>query len=327
MSKNSHNNNEDQEIDLGAVSKKIGDSYRNFNRSIFKAIQFCMKKKYILGSLFILGVGLGIYLDDTQKVYDHKVIVKANFGSADYLYSKVELLNSKIKERDTMYLKSIGIQNPKKIVKIEIEPIVDVYKFVENREQNFEMLKLFAEDGDLKKIVEENITSKNYPYHIISYTTKNPTSAEKTLNPLMNYFNNSPYFKSLQNEYVNNTKLKMQANEITLSQIDAILNKIGTSNEGKNDRMVFNSGDSQLDDVLKTKDEMQRQQGYFKVALIEETKIIKDVSSIINKKNTEAVNGKMKLVLPFLFCFLYIFIFLFRKNYKKFKSKIQAKTN
>ncbi len=320
MSTNSHKNNEDQEIDLSMVSKRIGGFFRNLNTSIFLGIQFCFKKKWILGPLFIAGIALGMYLDDTSKIYDHQIIVKPNFGTVDYLYSKVELLNSKIRERDTLYLKSIGIKKPKKLSKITIKPVLDVYKFVENKEQNFEMLKLFAEDGDLKKIVEENMTSKNYMYHQISYITRDSTSAEKTLNPLLAYFNNDDYFKILQKENLNNIMLKMQANEITLAQIDAILNKTGSTNNGNNDKMVFNSGDSQLDDVLKTKDEMQRQQGYFRIALIEGTKIIKDISSTINKKNTESVNGKMKLVLPFLFIFLYIMIYLFIENYKKQKA-------
>lgn len=319
MSTNSHKNNEDQEIDLSMVSKRIGGFFRNLNTSIFLGIQFCFRKKWILGPLFILGIALGMYLDDTSKIYDHQIIVRPNFNSTDYLYAKVELLNSKIKERDTLYLKSIGIKNPKKIAKITIKPVLDVYKFVENKEQNFDMLKLFAEDGDLKKIVEENMTSKNYAYHLISYITRDTTTEDKTLNPLMAYFNNDDYFKIIQKESLNNTMLKMQANEITLAQIDAILNKTGTATDSKSG-MVFNSGDSQLDDVLKTKDEMQRQQGYFRIALIEGTKIIKDISNTINKKNTESVNGKMKLVLPFLFIFIYIITYLFIENYKKQKA-------
>lgn len=319
MSKNSHQNTEDQEIDLAMVSKKIGGYYKGFNRSIFRGIQFIIRKIVIIGILFVLGIALGIYLDSSQKVYDNQVIVKPNFGSIDYLYAKVELLNSKIKERDTAYLKNMGIKYPKKLVKIEIEPVVDVYRFIDSKDENFQMLKLLAEDGDLKKIVEENLTSKNYPYHIISYTTEGMTSSDMTLNPLIAYFNNSPYYKILQKQYTENRLQKIQQNEITLKQIDAILNKIGTTSDGRNDRMVFNSGDSQLDDVLKTKDKMEQLQGYFKIELIEGTQVIRSISNLLNKKNTESVNGKMTLILPFLFVILYILSFLFVRNYKKQK--------
>ena len=59
--------------------------------------------------LFLIGAGLGYYLDKTTNVYDHQLIVTPNFGSSDYLYAKVEQLNAKIKEEDTLFLKAIGI--------------------------------------------------------------------------------------------------------------------------------------------------------------------------------------------------------------------------
>lgn len=320
MGKNSNKNNDEQEIDLSEVSKKVGGFFRNLNLSIFQGIQFILKKIIIISILFIIGIALGIYLDDTNKSYDHTIIVRPNFGSVDYLYAKVELLNSKIKEGDTVFLKKMGIKYPKRITKIEIKPILDVYRFVDNKDRNFELLKLFAEDGDIKKIVEENVTSKNYIYHTITYTTKSLTSPERSLTPIMNFLNDDPYFKIIQKENLYNTQIKMQANEITIGQINAILDKLGNSNDGKNDRMVLNNGDSQLANVLTTKDELLQQQGYYRIVLIEGTKIIKDISNTINKRNVESVNGKMKLILPFLFVFIYILIYLFSKNYKKQKS-------
>ena len=131
MSTNSHNN-DNQEVDLTMISKGIGNFFQNINTSIFKAIQFSLKHKIIIGFLFVLGAGLGVYMDTTYKTYDHQIIVQPNFGSTDYLYSKIDLIESKIKESDTVFLKSIGIQNPSKLVKIEIKPIIDIYKFINN---------------------------------------------------------------------------------------------------------------------------------------------------------------------------------------------------
>ena len=328
MSTNSTKNNEDQEIDLAMVSKKIGGFFQNLNTSIFKAIQFCLKKKIIIGTLLILGVGIGMYLDNSQKTYDHQIIVMPNFGSTDYLYSKVELLNSKIKEGDTMFLKRIGIKDPKKISKLEIKPIIDVSRFIENKEENFEMLKLLAEDGDLKKIVEEDLTSKNYTYHLISYSTKGMSTVEKTVKPLMAYFEESEYFKIVQKEYLNNTILKMKANDLTIGQIDGILNQSsnsGIGNNTKNDKMVFYTGDTQLNDVLKTKDELLKQQAYYRIALIDFTKIVKVISLTNNKINTKSLNGKQKIILPLLFIFIYILIYFFGAFYRK--QSLLAKQN
>ena len=108
---------------------------------------------------------MGLFLDTTNKTYDHQIIVQPNFGSTDYLYSKIDLLNSKIKENDTVFLQKIGILDPSKLSKIEIKPIVDVYKFIATDEKNFDLLKLMAEDSDIKKILEEMLQAKTT--HII----------------------------------------------------------------------------------------------------------------------------------------------------------------
>ncbi len=45
-----------------------------------------------------------------------------------------------------------------------------------NNEQNFELIELMAENGDLKKIVKETTTSKNYNYHTIYFDKRNNQS-------------------------------------------------------------------------------------------------------------------------------------------------------
>ena len=200
MSNTPQINPNDQEIDLGQLSKKIGQKVQSFIDWLFDGILFVRRNIVVIGVLFVLGVGCGFYLDTKNKVYDHQVIVTPNFGSTDYLYSKVNLIEAKVKEGDTVFLKQIGIKNPKKFSKIEIEPIVDVYRFINNSTQNFEMLKLMAEDGDLKKIVEDNLTSKNYTFHTISFTTKDITSENNTLRPLLDFLNDSDYYKKVQKE-------------------------------------------------------------------------------------------------------------------------------
>ena len=137
MSTNTQNN-DNQEIDLSQVSRKIGDFFEGISTKIFKAILFFKRNIVWIGILFVLGVGLGFYLDKTTKVYEHQIIVTPNFGSNSYLYSKVNLLKSKIAEGDTVFLKNIGFKNVKDISKIEINPILDVYEFVGSDSNNFE---------------------------------------------------------------------------------------------------------------------------------------------------------------------------------------------
>ena len=317
MSTNSHNN-DNQEVDLTMISKGIGNFFQNINTSIFKAIQFSLKHKIIIGFLFVLGVGLGVYTDTTYKTYDHQIIVQPNFGSTDYLYSKIDLIESKIKESDTVFLKSIGIQNPSKLVKIEIKPIIDIYKFINNSDLNFELLKLIAEDGDIKKIVEEKATSKNYTYHIISFSTKKLTSTKKTIEPLLKFLNNSDFYTKIQKEYVANVHLKMKENDITIAQIDSFLNNFSNStNNPKSNNLVYYNENSPLNAVIETKGKLVIEQGNHRISLVGYDKIIKENSEIINIENNKSVNGKKKLVLPLLFIFLFIIVQYFISFYKK----------
>jgi hypothetical protein len=319
MNKNEPNNQEDQEIDLTQISKKIKSFFEGINTLIFKCIQFFVKKVAVISILILVGVGLGMFLDETQKTYDHQIIVTPNFGSTDYLYSKINLLESKIKERDIVFLKEIvGIKKPIEILKIEIKPITDVYKFIENKTENFELIKLMAEGGDIKKIVEDNLTSKNYPLHTITFKTNKTTNDIETVQPILNYLNETDYYKKIQKETVNNVQIKMIQNDTIISQINSVLNGFSNMVNGaqKSDKLVYYNENTQLNDVIKTKEALINEQGNHRVELVGLNKIIKDNSSTLNIENTNSVNGKLKLVLPVLFLFLFILIHLFMAYYK-----------
>lgn len=323
MSTSPQTNQNDQEIDLGQLSKKIGEKVQSFVDWMFDGFLFIIRNKFIIGGLFILGTGLGFYMDKTIKEYDHQVIVTPNFNSTDYLYSKINLINSKIKERDTVFLKKIGIKKPKRISKIEVEPIVDVYRFVGDNERNFEMLKLMAEDGDLKKIVEDNLTSKNYQFHLISYVTEEVSTEEEILNPLLGYLNESEFYKKVQKEYVNNINIKIKENDSIISQIDGILNQFSKAvgSNQKSDKLVYYNENTQLNEVIKTKEALINEQGSKRLELITSDKIVKENSYTLNIENRKALNGKKKLILPFLFVGLFLLFGAFRAFYRRQLAK------
>lgn len=328
MSKNSNKNLEDQEIDLAIISKKISGFFLKINASIFKSIQFFIKKSKIILVLIFIGFGLGLYLDKSNKIYDHKIIVQPNFESTDYLYSKIELLGSKIKEKDTAFFKAIGINDSDRLLNIKIMPVIDIYKFIESGgAQNFELFKLMAEDGDIKTILEERATSKNYTYHQISFSTKSLTSTKKTIIPILNYLNKSDFYTKIQKESIYNVNAKIKANDIVSKQIDGFLDGFTSkiNNSTKSEKLIYYNENTQLNDAIETKIRLINEQGNLRIYLVSLDKIIKDSSSTINVENTKLINGKMKLVLPLLLIFIFILIHFFIGFYKKqqkiFKNK------
>ncbi len=321
MSSNVPQNTDNQEIDLSQISKKISNGFESLLMALFNGILFLKRNLIWIIGLFIIGVGLGYYLDTTSKVYDNQLIVMPNFGSNDYLYSKVEQLNAKIKEKDTVFLKQIGIKQVDNFKKIEIEPIIDAYRFINNTSENFNLIKLMAEDGNIQKILEDKVTSKNYFYHLVKFTTSEITSEDKTVQPILNFLNDSDYYKSLQKEVINNTEIQMKYNDQMLEQIDGILAEFSSSLDAsalKSDRLVYyNNENSQLNDVLKTKEELITEQANLRIQKVNIDRVIKDLSSTLNIKNTKSVNGKLKLILPFIFILGFIVISLLLSFYKR----------
>lgn len=319
MSTNVPQNNDNQEIDLFQISKKIGNLFQELNAFIFRCIHFFIKNGIIILILLIVGFGLGYYLDKNQKEYNHQVIVAPNFKSTDYLYSKIDLLASKISEKDVLFLKSIGINDPSQLTKISIEPIVDVYKLISNNEQNFELLELMAQNGDLKTIVKESTTSKNYNYHTIILSTNGATRQSDFVDPILNYLNSSSYFEEIQKISVGNIQQKIKEKEATVLQIDGIVNAFSNRNgNAKNsDKLIYYNENTQLNNIIKTKDSLVNVLGTLKIDLFNSRKVINDNAVILNIKNNKSINGKMKLVLPILFISLFIifgFIFSFYKS-------------
>lgn len=330
MSKPINNNTDDQEIDLAQISRKAVSFIQGIKMAIFNYIQFFIKNRIVIAILFLVGLGIGIYLDSTSKTYEHQIIVMPNFESTDYLYSKIDLIESKIKERDTIFLKSIGIAKPSNLISIEINPIVDIYNFVNNdkkdknteNSQNFELVKLLAESGDINKIIKDKLTSKNYSRHSINIVTKGFVSEENTINPLLKYLNQNDYFNKVRLMVTNNIVLKIKKNEEIIAQIDNLLNEFSSTvnNNQKSDKLVYYNENSQINEIILSKNNFISDIGKKRTDLIDFESVIKKISSVINVKNTNNINGKLKFVLPLLLIFGFILFGFFRRFYNKQKT-------
>ncbi|RTY88282.1 hypothetical protein EKM02_10555 [Flavobacterium sp. RSP49] len=327
MSANVPNNPQDQEIDLMQISKRIGIFFQKLNMSLFKCIRFFITNALIISILVVVGVSMGFFFDKTLKTYNHKIIVTPNFGSTDYLYSKIDLINSKIISNDTLFIKEVlGIKSTKVLKKIEIDPIIDIYKFIEDKAENFELLKLMSEDEDVNKIIENNMTSKNYTFHKIFFKTNKLITEEEVVLPILDFLNSTEYYSKVQKAAINNIQIKMNQNDTIISQINEVLNGFSNKANGsqKSDKLVYYNENTQLNDVIKTKDALINEQGAHRVGLISLDRIIKENSTILNIENTTSINGKLKFVLPILLISIFILIRFFIAFYKKQSLKAQV---
>ncbi|SCY85585.1 hypothetical protein [Flavobacterium caeni] len=325
----------DNEIDLAEVVRRIGRAYDSFLAWIFNGIQFLIKYAIVIVLLIIIGVGAGIFIDGRTKIYENEIIVAPNFGTTDYLYTNIELINSRIADRDTVFLASIGIKRPKVIRKIEIKPIVDIYNLVNKtsseretyrNSQNFELVKLLSESGDINKVIQEDVTSRNYPEHVLRITTSAKIQDKDVVEPLLKFLNANPHYERVRLEYVKNVQDKMAKNDEMIGQINTILNDFDTQSSGnqKSDKLVYYNENSQLNDIIATKNNLLAEIGRQRIDLINFDQIIKKKSQVTNIRESKGINNKMKLILPVFLLGLFGMVMWFRSFYSSQKAKHQA---
>ena len=328
-------NHEQEEIDLGQLFGKIGNFFSSITTSIFKGILFVQKNIILLIALVVIGAGLGYYIDNENRCYDNNIIVTPNLGGADYLYSKIDLLSSKLKEGDKKFFKAIGVNTSDKIIFIEVEPVIDIYSFVNSNTaiannaqntQNFELMKLLAESSDINKVIKDKITSKNYPHHNIHIITSSKTSRNEIIDPILKYLNTDEYFGQILATSRENVNIKINKNLEIIAQTDSLIGTLtrNLSNQ-KGSNLVYNNENNQFNSLFELKNNLINEIASQKINLINLKSFIKDISIVTNVINNKGTNGKMKLVFPILFIFGFIFLKLFMSFYKKQKAKLSNK--
>lgn len=326
MSAKKENNPENPEIDLLTVFSRIGDFFEWINILLFRIIRFFVKNAIVVAVLMLVGVGVGKYLDTTQKRYENRIIVTPNFESSDYLYSKINLLVSKLELQDTLFLKSIGIQNPLQIASISVEPIVNIYDLINEDDKQFQLLQLMKENEGLNTIVKDTTLRKYYNFHTIKIKAIGIIAEKNTIDPILNFLNTSLYYDSLKKINSQNIQNNIKEKEATILQIDGILNKFssGKENQSGNEKLVYYNENLNLDAVIKAKDSLSGQIDKLKIEQFNTNKTIKEMGMVLNVKSNKTLKRKMIFILPLVIVGLFVFFSFFIAFYKKQSLKANA---
>ena len=313
-------NSQDQEIDLGQIGTGIKNFFNGIVNSIFDFIFFVKKKIVIIGLLFVVGVVLAFLLD--PKIYNHEISVIPNFGSNEYLYQKIEQIDTKLREEDDSFFKELGIKNPKDVVGIEIEAYPAIYNFINNKEQgnNFELIKLMVEDGDIDKIMQGEITSKNYYHHKISIKTKGRLKKEEFITPVLNYLNANPYFEIQQKVYQKNLADKIALNDSLVKQIDNLIVLLSSNNSSGT---ISISEKNSIPELVEKKDRLISEKQYLLTNVNIFDKIIKEESSIINIRDYKPLFLNNKILFPVILILMYLILYSLLNTYKNQETRIK----
>lgn len=311
-----------EEVDLKYLFRKSNNFFRRLAKAFFEVIDFLKRYFIILIILLLIGFAYGYYKDHTsEKTYNTEVIVIPNFESVDYMYGRVEAINSKIIQGDTLYLKNILGKDFEKLKKIKIEAIVDIYNFISKSNRNYDVLRLIAEKQSFSKYAEDLSTSKYYKYHRINISTEGTSSSEEIVRGLLAYLNENEHFKEYQKIYKENNVHNLQEHYTMIAQIDSIL-KINSVLDNRATNVSINNG-SDLFNLVDRKRLLIREILELKMEAIDYSYPIKKVSIDYNleSKKILQISNKIKypLLLVFLFSLVFLFIYLF-KNLKKYSS-------
>ena len=137
------------EIDLGYLINKISELFKNISLSIYNSIQFCLRNWYFIGGLLIAGVVAGYFSEiDSKPAKKATLILRTNFGTADYAYNSLNTLVVKSNTLDTVFLKQNGFKTDSVEIKsINIIPLANFKNITKGFEKNEKLLEEYLKNN------------------------------------------------------------------------------------------------------------------------------------------------------------------------------------
>lgn len=303
---------QEEEIDF----KRFNDFLNSINNFLFIKFKtftlFNLKYKYIVISIIILGMLLG-YLISKIKVYEHRIIINANYESIQYLYNQIDLIQSKIFENDKDF-NNLNNLNLNEVISIEIEPIVNIRTLL--NEINPEVLKMAMEDNNFNKFLTDKKNKKNYTQQIITLKTNDRLENDTLISNLLNFFNKNDFYNKIREIDISNINEKKVFNDSLIKQIDEIVSKIENTKQD-NQKFTLDTKDNTIYDLLTYKEELEGGKSDYKFKLFINSEIIKPLSMVMNLSEE-----KSTLINVLKYSIIFYLLFLIIYSMSQFKNKI-----
>lgn len=313
--------NATDEIELSVFFQGIKLFFINCLKLVFQALSF-FKKYIIIVLILLIGGVIGGYFMDSAfiKNYKNEIIVIPNFESTEYLYDEIEMLNSKIKNKDAAFFEQIKFPEYQTIREIKVEPITDVYNLVKREKTNLDVFKLLAEKGDLPKVLADPTSSRYFKFHKISIYEKGSSSGNMGINFLLDYLNKNSFYAAYGKVSVENTKKKLIRNNEIIHQIDTLVGAFSRTGATPNREQLINiNQNSQLNDLIITKEALISDNKKLELDLVENGKTIQEIS-IINDIIEDKIFTSKMVSLPLLLLALFSAVFFLRYIYNGLKK-------
>jgi len=300
--------NNSDEIDLGQLFQLIGRGFNAIFRWILRVFLYLKKNMLLLIGLVVVGLAIGYGLNQIiSKKYKTEVIVKPQIESKNYLYDVVSEIQSNIKSKDTLFFKSIGVENIDfKGLNIEINRVVEIGN-AESDLKYLELLQSFENTDAISDIVRAELQNKSSFNHRITFYYKDTAFGKQFAEQILNYINTNAYFNGLLEVYKSNAAARIKEDEKLLEQVDQIITNYtkGLVNNGgssSNDKIVLDNQEQvNIADIFQYKTGLIRDIETKKLELEER----KEPVSIINlgqpQVEQKSFFGKSIVLIPVIF--------------------------
>ncbi|PKA82924.1 hypothetical protein ATE92_1065 [Ulvibacter sp. MAR_2010_11] len=316
---NTTNNNED--IDLIFLFKKLNDSFKRILIAAYKFILFLIRNWIIVLSLVLIGILWG-YLSqkDVKNSKSTNAVVRINFGLGSYVYNSIDILNTKINNRDSVFLSNHNLWNGQPLIKnVEIKPIISFNELLENYGNNnktFEiLLDKYEYDGDDSA---SKVFTFEYKFHKLKVKLSN-NATSKTLDNLINYFNGNELLASYKEEAIKTDMELLLSNKKTIELIDKVFQNYVEEQEPD-----FSTYQIVLDKDLTGLVEKKNHLLDLNKDLQRDIELSKDITVLLNKSDLveqqPGILGNKIIVYPFFLLFMFFVFALFRKGYSVAKE-------
>ena len=315
MEEHNRDKREQDEIDLSFIFQKIGDFFKNLLVGFLQIISFYYKRRWILLILLATGAILGYILESTSKSeFKNNFIVTANYGSSDYLYNKIDAVDSKINLMDSTFLEKAFGEHYLRVNSIEIDPIVNIYSFIGQSKSNQELFELLSEDKEMSEFIKDPINSRNYPHHTINLIIEgeNEDIHKLITGNFFDYLNSNQYYNNSKRISLKNTLLQIDQNQKVRQQIDAVVNSVASQDITDSKNPVVSIKENQvIDALLRRKDLTLNEDRRLQNNLENKQKVIQVVDANYQIEFEESIVTKdKKFLFPVLFIVLFSILYL-----------------
>ena len=307
-----NNFKENEELDIIVLIEKIKLMLLSLMLQIFRRLKnFLLGWKKLL-VVIIAGILFGYFQTDSKlpNAKEATLLVKINFDAGNYVYDAIDLINLKIKsEENDFFVEDMKLNADEVIDEVSISPVIDIKDIMNKNIEANEIRALFEnleyEDGFS---VTEGFKS-DYDYHFIKVSVSKNSSI-KTINKMVQYFNNNPLFLELKERNFQRISSIIYDNEQTINQIDKLIEHYTSDNKVNNSQTYIDNKDINPNEIIKTKISLQNRNEQLKdqnitnketVMLINEANVLIEDGSIISNK---------MLYYPLLFVIVYLVIYI-----------------